>query len=245
MTLVAHVDRGAAGVSCRFSCCDEGVQAGRRAPAGQEPSRTVGITDPAAEPFQDHQLELAGTARGQPGALVDVIPGGHEVGHHARPGGRRRDEPEETRVIDTRRHREDFSGGPFNDLQCRQTGLGGIFQELVDQLLPEFSVPGAFFRQGLDSLHDELRRPAGQLEHGSGGHPESVLFSIEISRNGFLIALHRNLLPFQNIVESGNIKCNKGGVNRRMRRYRHRGIAGLGEKLPQAVESFRWGFLMD
>ena len=123
-----------------------------------------------------------------------------------------------------RRHREDVPGGPFNDLQCRQAGLGGIFQELVDQLLPEFSVPGAFFRQGLDSLHDELRRPAGQIEHGSGGHPESVLFSIEISRNGFLIAFHRNLFPFQNIVESGNIKCNKGGVNRRMRRYRHRGI---------------------
>ena len=139
-----------------------------------------------------------------------MITGGHEVGHHAGPGGRRRDEPEETRVIDTRRHRQDVSGGPFNDLQCGQTGLGGIFQELIDQLLPELAVPGTFFRQGLDSLHDELRRPAGQVEHGSGGHPESVLFSIEISRKGFLVALHRNLFPFQHFVDSGHNNPTKG-----------------------------------
>ena len=87
MALVAHVHGRALGAACTFPRRDERVEAGRRTPAGQQSSRALRIADPAPQPVDDDQLKLAWAARRQPRALVDVVPGGHEVGEH--PGPRR------------------------------------------------------------------------------------------------------------------------------------------------------------
>ena len=88
VALVAHVHGRALGVAGLFPGGDEGVEAGRRAPAREESARGLRVADPAPDPVEDDQLQLTRTAGGQPGALVDVVPGGHEVGQHSRPGGR-------------------------------------------------------------------------------------------------------------------------------------------------------------
>ena len=116
MALVAHVN----GRPRR----DKGVEAGRRAAARQKSARAVGIAEPAPQPVNNDQLELAGAAGCQPGALVDVVPGGNEVGQHPRPSGRRRDEPEETGVIVAHRERQDLACGLLHDLRCRPASGG-------------------------------------------------------------------------------------------------------------------------
>ena len=112
MALVAHVDGGAFGVARCLPRRDEGVDAGGRAAAGEEPARALRIADPAPEPVDDDQLQLARAARDKPGALVDVVAGAHEVGHHAGPGGRRRNEPEGAGVIVTQRERQNLAREP-------------------------------------------------------------------------------------------------------------------------------------
>ena len=88
VALVAHVDGGAFGVARRFARRDEGIDAGRRTAARKQSTRALRIADPTPEPVDDDQLQLARATRDQPGALVDVVAGGHEVGHHAGPGRR-------------------------------------------------------------------------------------------------------------------------------------------------------------
>ena len=114
VALVAHVDRGAFGVARRLPRRDECVDARGRAPAGKEAARALRIAEPLPKPVDDDQLELTRAARDQPGALVDVVAGGHEVGHHTGPGGRRRDESEEAggdslRAVSGRMSRAAFS----------------------------------------------------------------------------------------------------------------------------------------
>ena len=125
--------------------------------------------------------QLLVVVSGQPSALVDVVTGGPEVGHHSGPSGRRGDEPEETGVIVTHCKGENFARGPFNDLHCRLTSFGRILHQLVYQPLPELSGPGMFSRQVLDSLYHQLCRLAGQIKHQLGGHPEAItLFAVGV-----------------------------------------------------------------
>ena len=87
VALVAHVDARAIGMTRRFARRDESVQARRRTAAREKTARAFGIADPAPEPVDDDEFELARAARDQPGALVDGVACGHEVGQHAGPGG--------------------------------------------------------------------------------------------------------------------------------------------------------------
>ena len=87
VALVAHVDGGTLRMARRLTRRDEGIDAGRRATTGEKPTRTLRIAEPAPKPVDDDQLDLARAARYQPGALVDVVAGGHEVGQHTGPGG--------------------------------------------------------------------------------------------------------------------------------------------------------------
>ena len=59
MALVAHVHGGALGVARRFPGRRQGVDAGRRPSARQKPARALRIAEPAPQPVDDHQLELA------------------------------------------------------------------------------------------------------------------------------------------------------------------------------------------
>ncbi len=174
MALVAHVHGGALGVARRFPGRRQGVDAGRRPSARQKPARALRIAEPAPQPVDDHQLELARTACDQPGACVDVVSGRHEVGQHPGPRGRRWDKPEATRVIVPQRDREDLSRGLLNNLHWRAAVLGRSLHQSVHELLPELSVPGVFSGQALDPLHHELGRLAGEVEHELGRHPEAV-----------------------------------------------------------------------
>ena len=124
MALVAHVHGCALGVACRFPRRNEGVEAGSRSSAREKPARALRIAEPAPEPVNDDQLELARPACDQPGALVDVVSGGQEVGQHPGSSGRRGDEPEATRVVQPRRDREYLSRGPLDDPLCRPSSGG-------------------------------------------------------------------------------------------------------------------------
>ena len=174
VALVAHVHGRALGVAGLFPGGDEGVEAGRRAPAREQPARGLRVAEPVPDPVEDDQLELARTARGQPGALVDLVPRGHEISQHPRPGGRCGDEPEEPGVIDPRRNRQDLSGGALQDLGRGTAALGRVLRQLSFELLPEVSLPGAPFGQAFDPLHDEFGRLAREVEHHLRRHPETV-----------------------------------------------------------------------
>ena len=88
MALITHVDGRSFGVARRFARREEGIDARRRATAGEEPARALRIADPLPEPVYDDQFDLARAAGDQPGTLVDVMAGGHEIGQHAGPGRR-------------------------------------------------------------------------------------------------------------------------------------------------------------
>ena len=142
VALVAHVDRGALGVAGGFPGRDEGVHAGRRAPARQKPSGALRVANPTLQPVDDHQLDSARTAGHQPGALVEVVPGGHEVGQHTWPGRRRRDECETTRVVQACREREHLACDPPHHLRRRPAVLGRILLQLgVERLLEVAHAP--------------------------------------------------------------------------------------------------------
>ena len=142
VALVAHIDRGALGVAGGFPCRDEGVHAGRRAPARQKPSGALRVANPTLQPVDDHQLDSARTARHHPGALVEVVPGGHEVGQHTWPGRRRRDECETTRVVQACREREHLACDPPHHLRRRPAVLGRILLQLgVERLLEVAHAP--------------------------------------------------------------------------------------------------------
>ena len=142
VTLVAHVNGGAVRVASGFPGRDEGVHAGRRAPARQKPSGALRVANPTLQPVDDHQLDGARPAGHQPGALVEVVPGGHEVGQHTRPGRRRRDECEAPRVVQACREREHLACDPLDNLGGRPAVLGRILLQLgVERLLEVAHVP--------------------------------------------------------------------------------------------------------
>ena len=189
MALVAHVHGCALGVARRFPRRNEGVEAARRTPAREKPARALRIAEPAPEPVNDDQLELARPACDQPGALVDVVSGGQEVGQHPGPGGRGRDEPEATRVVQPRRDREYLSRDQLDDPLCRLAVLGWILHQSVYEFLLELSVPGILPREALDSLYHKLRRLAGEIEHEFGRHLEAIVHLTVCPRTRLFSAL--------------------------------------------------------
>ena len=86
------------------------------ADGGDHFPRVAGILTPEKGRGFDAAPQLLVVVSGQPSALVDVVTGGPEVGHHSGPSGRRGDEPEETGVIVTHCKRENFARGPFNGI---------------------------------------------------------------------------------------------------------------------------------
>ena len=128
VALVAHVDGRALRIAGRFPGSDEGVHAGGGAAAGQQTPGTLRVTEPAPEPVQDDELDLARTARDQPGAGVHVPGGGQEIRDDPRPGRLRRNEPETAGMVQAGRHREDVVYGPPQDL----LGRAAIFWRLLE-----------------------------------------------------------------------------------------------------------------
>ena len=162
MTLVAHVDGGAFGVARRLPRRDEGVDARGRAAAGEEPACALRIAEPSPEPVDDDQFHVARTARNQPGTLVDVVAGGHEVSKYAGPCGRGRDESKTSWVIQACRIRENIARGPLHDLRRRPAIFGWVLRQLTLEDLPELALPGIFSGQALDSFNHELERLLAQ-----------------------------------------------------------------------------------
>ena len=78
-------------------------------------------------------------------------------------------------MVQSHRNREDFARGLLNDFHWGPSVFGWIFQELFFQPLPEFSIPGFFPGQGLDSFHHKLRGFAREVEHEFGSHLEAVI----------------------------------------------------------------------
>ena len=128
MALVAHVNGGTLGMARRLARRDEGIDAGRRAATGEKSTRTLRIAKPAPKPVDRDQFDLARAARHQPGALVDVVAGGHEVGQHTGPGRRRWDKAETARVFQTCRERQNFARYPLDDVCDRLAVLGRTFK---------------------------------------------------------------------------------------------------------------------
>ena len=75
VTLVTHVDGRLAaapsGLPGRHESCDRG----NRSATCKESACSLRIADPLPYPVDDNQLELAGAARGEPCALVDLVVG--------------------------------------------------------------------------------------------------------------------------------------------------------------------------
>ena len=75
VTLVTHVDGRLAaapsGLPGRHESCDRG----NRSATCKESACSLRIADPLPYPVDDNQLELAGAARGEPCALVDLVAG--------------------------------------------------------------------------------------------------------------------------------------------------------------------------
>ncbi len=72
------------------------------------------------------------------------------------------------------RERENIARGPLENIHRRPSLLGRSLQQLFLEFLLEISIPGPFSWQLLDSLHQEFRRPARQIEHLFGRHPEII-----------------------------------------------------------------------
>ena len=56
-----------------------------RTPAREEPADALPIAEPAPNPVNDDQLDLARTARRKPSGLIDVVPGHYEIGRWTLP----------------------------------------------------------------------------------------------------------------------------------------------------------------
>ena len=182
VALVAQVHGGAFGVPRRFARRHEGVDAGRRAAAGQQTAGAIGIAEPAAKPVDHHQLDLTRPARDQPGAGVDVVTRGQEIGQNPGPGRGGGDEPEAARVVQPDRERQDFARGLLDHLQRRPALLRGSGHQLVVEYLLELTVPGVFVRKILDALNQQFRCPAREIEHLLGCHREVIAELVDGSR---------------------------------------------------------------
>ena len=165
VTLVTHVDGRLRAAHYTLPSRHEGRDRGHGATAGKESACTLRIAHPLPYPVDDHELELAGTARREPGALVDLVSGDQEVGQHPRPGGGRGNEAEKAGVIDARRERHDLPRGLDEDFTGRPAILRGGFQELVPERLLEVSLPGALPAKVLPPGHQELGDLIRQLQH--------------------------------------------------------------------------------
>ena len=58
----------------------------------------------------------------------------------------------------------------------RPAVLGGILHQPGFAILPELSVPGIFLGQAIDAFHHKLSRPAREIEHEFGRHPEAISY---------------------------------------------------------------------
>ena len=143
-----------------------------RAAARENPPGTFRITNPAPEPVDHHKFELAWTTGSQPGADVEVISGGDEVSQDPWPGGRGGNEREEAGMIMTRRIRKHFPGNPLDHVCGRTAFLGWLFQKQSLERSPEISIPGVFFRQAPDTIHQQFRGLPCGIEHESRLHFE-------------------------------------------------------------------------
>ena len=77
--------------------------------------------------------------------------------------------PKKRGVIVSRRNGENPFRGPLENLRRGSAVLGRSLRQLVLELLPEFSLPGAFVGHALDSFHDEFGRLVRKIEHHFGG----------------------------------------------------------------------------
>ena len=172
VALVAHINGGALRMACRLARRNECIDTCCRATAGEESASTLRIAEPTPEPVDNDQFQLARTTRDQPGALIDVVTGGHEVGDHAGPGGRRRDKPEAARVVEAHRERENVARNAFDHLVGRSAILGRILQQPVFENLTKLAIPGVFAGQVLNPPHQQFKRPMSEIEHLLARHSQ-------------------------------------------------------------------------
>ena len=182
VALVAHVYGRPLGIARGFPCRDERVEGSRRPAAGQQSARSVRIADPAPEPVDDHELKLARTTGDQPGADVEVVPGCDEVGQYPGPCGCGGNEREAAGMVQSDRVRKYFPGNPLDDFVGGAAFLGRFFQEYGFEGFPEVAVPGAFFRQALQSFHQQFHGPVSEIPHQVGRHIEFALYLIATAR---------------------------------------------------------------
>ena len=77
-------------------------------------------------------------------------------------------------MVQAQRERENIARGALHHLLRRAAILGRSLHELLFELLLEISVPCALPGQIPASLHQNFRRPARQIEHLLGRHPEAI-----------------------------------------------------------------------
>ena len=157
-----------------------------------------------------HELKLTRPARHQPGALIDVVSGRHEVGQHPGPRGRRRYKTEFARVVMSQGIRENFPCGLFNDLQRRPALVGRILHQLIDEPLPELSIPGIFSRQAFASLdehlHDPVSRAPAWLPAPSRGRRDSAGRAHPPGFLSFSWLMNSLLLPAMGPARPGRVR---------------------------------------
>ena len=175
MALVAHVHSHPLRVARCFSRRDKGVEAGRRAAAGQQPAGTLWVADPAPQPVDDDQFQLARAAGDQPSAGVGVVSGGHEVGEYSGPSGRCWDEAKATRVVQPRRNGENIACGLLNDFRCWPARLGRLLYQPILEFRARNS-PSQAFSLGRLSIRSTTSSAALRARSSicSGGHLEAV-----------------------------------------------------------------------
>ena len=86
--------------------------------------------------------------------------------------------PKKTGMVVAPCKRQYIARGALQNFLRRAAFLGRRLHELFFEFLLEIPVPGALCGEVLDSLHEEFRRPARQIEHLLGRHPKAVAFEI-------------------------------------------------------------------
>ena len=150
----------------------------RRAAARQQPAGALRIADPATHPVHHHEFQLAGPARHEPGAGVDVEAGGEKVRQHAGPGGRRGHETEKPGMIQPCRVGEHLSHRLHQNLLRGPAAFGRRAAKLFFQPVTELPVPGIRLLQSAEALDEQFRGPLRQSPHGLRRHLQAALFAI-------------------------------------------------------------------
>ena len=190
MALVAHVDGGSLGVAGGLAGGDERVDTGGGAAAGEETGGGFRVADPAPEPVDDDEFDLAGAARDEPRALVEEVARSQEVGDDAGPRWRGGNEAEEARVIEARAEGEHVPREPFQHLGGRVGALGGILTKVIFQNPPELAVPGLLRGEVLETVHEEVKSLAPEFEHLLVRHLQSAGQGVRLVTYMFLGHLH-------------------------------------------------------